>query len=126
MKQKSDVFFNSSHSYGRLSSGLYQPIDYTSLLGHDRVAHKTESVVLRRVKTMTAFMAVGFLIGGVMGELYVGDNLQYGQFEFMTSIAPLLHQVTLPLNTSMIFSAALIGTVVSSIAGFLSFAPVAE
>ena len=107
MKQQVEFFYGTGPGLVRVSDRIYQPIDVGSLVKREPLAIKISPTLKIIIKT-TAFLLVGFLLGGFFGEFLVRDAASSSE------------------GLGTIFSAGAIGIIVSGMIELLSFIPVLE
>lgn len=125
MKQDLNYFYGTGQSLVRMSDRVYQPIDISTLLKKETIAVSFSDTTKRNIKFAT-FIISGFLIGGLLGELYVQQVLSSVEFGFLEVAAGLFRAVSIPESLSTVFSAGTVGTGLGGIIAFLSTVQVPE
>ncbi len=125
MKHDLNYFYGTGQSLVRMSDRVYQPIDVSSLLKKESLAVSLSDTAKRNIKFATLVIS-GFLVGGLLGELYVQQVLSDFEFGFLTSASSLFRAVSLPESLSTVFSAGAMGTGLGAVIAFLSTIQVPE
>jgi hypothetical protein len=125
MKHDLNYFYGTGQSLVRMSDRVYQPIDVSSLLKKETLAVSLSDTAKRNIKFATLVIS-GFLVGGLLGELYVQQVLSDFEFGFLTSASSLFRAVSLPESLSTVFSAGTMGTGLGAVIAFLSTIQVPE
>lgn len=125
MKHDLNYFYGTGQSLVRMSDRLYQPIDVSSIMRKEPLAVAFSDTTKRNIKFAT-FIIVGFLLGGLLGELYVQQVLSTVEFGFLEVAASFFRAVSIPESFSTVFSAGIVGTGLGGVIAFLSTIQVPE
>lgn len=125
MKSNTEYFYGTGPGIVRVSDRIYQPIDVGSLLRKEHLQFEIP-VLLRKILKASAWLLSGFIIGGFAGEYVADYTLSSYQFNFLLVAADFFQSLSVSTYLSTIFSAGVVGSMLSGMIGLLSLVKVPE